>query len=179
MSRTTQTEPETLTFQDDGRIPNSRLPLLIYRDAIILNDTETDLAAAMEERFASNQWTGSWRDGVYPYHHYHSTTHEVLGVYRGLATLKLGGSQGHEIDVLPGDVIVIPAGVGHMCVAHSSDFAVVGAYPNDRDRDLLTGEPYERPKALEKLKQVPIPELDPVLGKDGGLVKMWEAVAVP
>ena len=176
MSRTTQTEPETLLFQDDGRIPNSRLPLLIYRDAVILNDTETDLAAAMEEQFASNQWTGSWRDGVYPYHHYHSTTHEVLGVYRGLATLKLGGSQGHEIDVLPGDVIVIPAGVGHMCVAHSSDFAVVGAYPNGRDRDLLTGEPRERPRALDNVKQVPTPEYDPVLGKEGGLVKVWEAV---
>lgn len=31
-----------------------------------------------EMRFAENGWTGAWRDGVFDYHHFHVTTHEVL-----------------------------------------------------------------------------------------------------
>lgn len=166
--------PEAFTFEDDGRLPNSSLPLLLYRDAVhVTDDSQQDLAAVFEERFTINQWTGSWRNGVYPYHHYHSNTHEVLGVYRGSATLKLGGSTGHETLVQAGDVIVIPAGVGHMCIDHSHDFGVVGAYPNGMKCDILTGEPGERPQALERVKQVPVPDFDPVLGKDGGLRKLW------
>lgn len=165
---------EAFTFEDDGRIPNSSLPLLLYRDAVhVTDDSQQDLAAVFEERFAINQWTGSWRNGVYPYHHYHSNTHEVLGVYLGSATLKLGGSTGHETLVQAGDVIVIPAGVGHMCIDHSHDFGVVGAYPNGMKCDILTGEPGERPQALERVKQVPVPDFDPVLGMDGGLRKLW------
>lgn len=168
--------PETFVFEDDGRIPNSSLPLLLYRDALKLaDDPRQDLAVALEERFATHQWTGSWRNGVYPYHHYHSNTHEVLGVYRGSATLKLGDSTGNETLVQAGDVIVIPAGVGHMCIDHSHDFGVVGAYPDGMACDILTGEPGERPQALQHVKEVPLPDNDPVLGKDGGLRKLWLA----
>lgn len=166
--------PEAFHFEDDGRIPNSRLPLLLYRDAMKLaGDAQLDLAATFEEHFARNQWTGSWRNGVYPYHHYHSTTHEVLGVYRGSATLKLGGPTGHDTVVQAGDVILIPAGVGHMCIEHTHDFGVVGAYPSGMECDVLTGEPGERPHSLERLKEVPLPEFDPVLGRDSGLRKLW------
>ncbi|WP_009961246.1 cupin domain-containing protein [Verrucomicrobium spinosum] len=167
---------ETFTFDDDGLIPNSPLPLLLYRDVVRLAaNAGQDLAKVFEEQFAINQWSGSWRNGVYPYHHYHSNTHEVLGVYRGSATLKLGGSTGHETLVQAGDVIIIPAGVGHMCIEHSHDFSVVGAYPNGMKCDILTGELCQRPQALERVKQVPVPDFDPVLGKEGGLRKWWPA----
>lgn len=168
--------PDAFTFADDGRIPNSPLPLLLYQGTVRLAaDAQQDLAALFEQRFATNQWTRSWRNGVYPYHHYHSNTHEVLGVYRGSATLKLGGANGHVTQVQAGDVVVIPAGVGHMCIEHSHDFGVVGAYPDGRECDILTGEPGERPQALDRVKQVPLPDFDPVLGKDGGLRKLWLA----
>ena len=108
-------------------IPNNALPLLLYQQAFA-RDTP-DLPSAIEERFAENDWTGSWRAGVFPFHHYHSTTHEVLAVYRGTATLQLGGEKGRNFAVNPGDVIVIPAGVGHKRVESSEDFGVVGAYP--------------------------------------------------
>ena len=66
-------QPEKAYFKDDGSIPNNALPLPLYRQS----DTP-DLPSAIEERFAKNNWTGSWRAGVFPFHHYHSTTHEVL-----------------------------------------------------------------------------------------------------
>ena len=70
-------------LRDDGVFPNSRLPLLVYRGAVRL--PEHDPAATFEQLFAANGREGSWRDGIYPYHHYHSTAHEVLGVYHGSA----------------------------------------------------------------------------------------------
>ena len=66
-------------------IPNNKLPLLIYQGAVKL--VPRDSAPVFEELFAANHWTGGWRDGIYTYHHYHSTTHEVLGVYSGSATV--------------------------------------------------------------------------------------------
>ena len=157
-------------FQDDGRIPNSPLPLLVYKNTFKANDA---LADAMEETFAANNWKNSWRNGVYPYHHYHSITHEVVGIYKGNAQLHMGGENGEIIDVEAGDVLVIPAGVGHKKVSASDDFAVVGAYPDGKDYDLLTGEEGERPAADKRIAQVPLPETDPVQGKEGGVTKLW------
>src|SRR5262245_21627316 len=78
-------QPEKAYFKDDGSIPNSALPLLVYRQAFTLGSS--DLAATIEERFTRNDWPASWRASVFPFHHYHSTTHEVLAVYRGTASL--------------------------------------------------------------------------------------------
>jgi uncharacterized protein YjlB len=114
-------QPEKAYFEDDGGIPNSALPLLPYRQAFPPGTPA--FASAIEEHLAKNGWTGSWRAAVFPFHHYHSTTHEVLAVYRGMATLQLGGEKGRKFAVKPGDVIAIPAGVGHKRVewaAHSA-----------------------------------------------------------
>jgi len=35
------TEPETFVFDDDGAIPNSRLPLLVYRAAVTPDPRES------------------------------------------------------------------------------------------------------------------------------------------
>ena len=43
-------QPETIHFDDDGAIPNSRLPLLLYRAAVPAD------AAAIEALFAANRW---------------------------------------------------------------------------------------------------------------------------
>ncbi|MDN3690492.1 cupin domain-containing protein [Cyclobacterium jeungdonense] len=163
--------PKKLFFQDDGAIPNSALPLLLYRS--ILEEKGEQAARWLEEKFTSNNWTNSWRWGVYDFHHYHSNTHEVLGVFNGEALILLGGEKGEKVKVKPGDVIVIPAGVGHKCLNHDKSFAVVGAYPNGRSPDLLKGEKGERPKADQNIAQVPIPEADPLLGKDDGLINIW------
>ena len=168
-------QPEKFVFADDGSIPNNALPLLLYPQAF--SPDTPDLASAIETLFATNDWTGSWRAGVFPFHHYHSTTHEVLAVYRGTATLQLGGEKGRKFDVKLGDVIVIPAGVGHKRVTSSADFGVVGAYPGGRQWDLLRGLPGERPQADRNIAAVPLPETDPIYGSDGPLTRLWRGSA--
>ena len=165
-------QPEMAFFKDDGSIPNNMLPLLLYR--LVFSQETRDLASVIEERFTGNCWTASWRASVFPFHHYHSTTHEALAVYRGSATLKLGGESGKKFNVNAGDVIVIPAGVGHKRLESTEDFGVVGAYPGSRRWDLLRGLPGERPRADRNIAGVPLPATDPVYGTDGPLVKIWE-----
>ena len=168
-----EVEPQQLVFEDDGSIPNNTLPLLLCREAFAPD--RKDLASVMEQRFAENDWTGSWRAGVYPFLHYHSTSHEVLGVFSGSATLRLGGAQGTTVEVRLGDVIVIPAGVGHQNLGSSADFSVVGAYPGGRQWDLLRGLRGERPQADRNIAAVPLPDNDPVYGSNGPLKRIWKS----
>jgi len=163
----------SFVFKDSGTIPNSRFPLLIYQAAVKVGDT--DPASAFEDLFAANGWNGHWRNGIYTYHHYHSTAHEVLGVYRGSATVQFGGEQGHKSKVHPGDVIIIPAGVAHKNLGASNDFGVVGAYPEGQDHDMNYGRPQERPNADDNIARVSFPEMDPVYGMHGPLMKSWQA----
>lgn len=163
-------DPAKFYFKDDGKIPNSKFPLLLYRNAF----TERNRAGAewLEKKFATNNWTNSWRNGVYSFHHYHSTSHEVLGIYSGTALLHLGGELGNKIEVHAGDIIVIPAGVGHKNLG-SENLGVVGAYPEGRNWDLNRGLEGERPRADQNIAGLPIPSTDPLLGKDGGLISHW------
>jgi uncharacterized protein YjlB len=165
-------QPEQFPFKDDGVFPNSPLPLLLYRRAII-TDAE-DPASIFEQRFAENDWTNSWRDGVYSFPHYHSTSHEVLGVYSGTATLRLGGEHGKNVEVNAGDVIVIPAGIAHQNIGADDAFGVVGAYPDGHEWDLLRGLPGERPKADHNIAALPTPENDPIYGAEGPLRRIWK-----
>lgn len=168
--------PESYRFADDGRIPNSRLPVLVYRN--VLDDACPDPAEALEALFEAHGWLGAWRDGVYSFHHFHSTTHEVLGVARGWATLCLGGERGASLRVDRGDVLALPAGVGHKHEQSAADFLVVGAYPQGRAWDICRGEPTERPRALANLARVPLPKQDPVLGRVGPLPSTWARAAI-
>ncbi|HZR05932.1 MAG TPA: cupin domain-containing protein [Candidatus Udaeobacter sp.] len=165
-------QPKQLNFKDDGIFPNSPLPLLFYRQAIAPNAQNP--ASIFAERFAENDWTNSWRNGVYSFPHYHSTSHEVLGVYSGTANLRLGGEHGENVEVQAGDVIIIPAGVAHQNIGGSSDFGVVGAYPGGRDWDLLRGLPGERPKADQNIAALPMPDNDPIYGVKGPLRRIWK-----
>lgn len=167
-------EPESHVFADDGRVPNSALPLLVMRAAVPAD------AAAIEAVFARNGWTGAWRDGIYPFHHFHSTAHEVLGVARGRARVRFGGPQGAALDVAAGDVVVIPAGVGHCNEGADADFLVVGAYPGGAEWDVRRGDPGERDEVLRNLAAVELPDTDPVGGAEGALRRLWpEARATP
>ena len=164
-------EPEKLFFNDDGIIPNSKLPLLLYKNSF----SERGQAGAvwLEDTFAVNNWTNSWRNGIYPFHHYHSTSHEVLGVYSGEAVVQLGGEKGRKVRLNAGDIVVIPAGVGHKKI-EGRDIGVVGAYPDGRSWDLNYGRQDERPQTDKNIAEVPIPDTDPLLGKDRGIWVIWK-----
>jgi uncharacterized protein YjlB len=175
MNRTAEPTVATLVFEDDGSIPNNPLPLLLYRGA--LDQSLADPAAALEQRFATHGWRGGWRNGIYPFHHYHSTSHEVLGIARGRATVRFGGANGTSVEVEAGDAVVIPAGVGHKNEGASDDLLVVGAYPDGCDYDLCRGRPEERDHALRNIQRVPLPATDPLFGMQGPLVSHWRADA--
>lgn len=161
-------------LEDDGTFPNNeKLPLIIYKTAIELKDK--DPAATVEKYFHANHWGGSWRNGIYSFHHYHSTAHEVLGIYRGNVKVQFGGPQGFTVDAEAGDVIIIPAGVAHKSLGSSPDFGVVGAYPKGQKWDMNYGNPGERPQADENIIRVPLPETDPVYGNPGPLIELWNA----
>jgi uncharacterized protein YjlB len=166
-------------LDDDGIYPNNAgLPLLVYQAAVRL--PQADPAATFETLFAANGWGGAWRDGVYGFHHYHSTAHEVLGVYRGSARVQLGGEEGLVFEVHPGDVVVIPAGVAHKNLgglAAARAFGVVGAYPRGQRPDMNYGRAGERPRADHDIAQVALPAADPVYGTQGPLVEHWSPEA--
>ncbi|MDT0686451.1 cupin domain-containing protein [Autumnicola psychrophila] len=165
-------KPEKYFFKDDGSIPNNKLPLLLYKNAF--SERGGSGAEWLEHHFLENNWRNSWRNGVFSYHHYHSNTHEVLGVYSGSALLQLGGEKGEKLEVTAGDIIVIPAGVGHKNLG-GEDFHIVGAYPDGMEHDMNYGKESERPKADENIAEVPLPGTDPLLGKEG-LPKIWAEV---
>ena len=157
---------------ESDNIPNNPdVPLLLYRQAVAL--PEHDPAAAFEGRFAQNDWRGSWRNGLYGFHHYHSTAHEVLGIYAGHATVQLGGDDGLTVELRAGDVVVIPAGVGHKNLGSSPDFGVVGAYPAGQQWDMNYGKSGERPQADENVARVSKPGRDPLYGEKGPLIEHW------
>jgi uncharacterized protein YjlB len=161
--------PETHLFEDDGGIPNSRLPVLVYHDVEAAHS-----ARSCEEMFGANAWLGSWRDGIFSYHHFHSTTHEVLGIVSGSAAVILGGpSVGKRFEVQSGDVLVLPAGTGHCNAGSGADLLVIGAYPDGMSWDLRRGDPEEHHEVLQNIGRVPLPRADPVEGADGSLLRLW------
>ena len=162
----------TWQLDDDGTIPNnSDLPLLLYRQAV--TPPEHDPAAVFEALFTANGWPAAWRNGIFPFHHFHSTAHEVLGVFSGSATACFGGESGVEITVSAGDVVVIPAGVGHKALEASADLGIVGAYPVGSSPDLCRGAPGERPRCVDAIAQVAVPDRDPLYGAEGPLRQHW------
>lgn len=160
-------EPASWTFDDDGTIPNSTLPVLVYDDV-----TEARDATGCERLFARHGWLGAWRNGIYPFHHFHSTAHEVLGVVAGSAAVMLGGPQGRQFQVRRGQVLVLPAGTGHRSLG-GDGLLVVGAYPDGMAWDLRRGDPAEHDEVCANIARVPLPTADPVCGRQGPLTALW------
>ncbi|MDX2203621.1 MAG: cupin domain-containing protein [Hyphomicrobiaceae bacterium] len=155
-----------LWFGPAGWVPNSaRLPALLYTRAIAGAECTAD---AYERLLRGNGWLPQWRNGIYDYHHFHSTAHEVLGVASGSAQVRLGGPSGEAVAIAAGDCVFLPAGTGHCLLAASPDLLVVGAYPPgqrwDLRRDALSLAEHAAMAAL------PDPATDPVGGPRGALL---------
>jgi uncharacterized protein YjlB len=150
---------ETWRAPAGDRIPNHpRFAVLIYRG--VPEASSSEAARALLSRYG---WGGSWVDGVFDFHHFHSNAHEVLAVVAGNATIELGGPQGEAFAVTAGDVLVLPAGTGHRRRAAAGGFTVVGAYPRGQeDYDLLREAD---DAARERIAALPVPPSDPVGGE--------------
>ena len=164
-------EPEVLLLARNGWMPNNpRLPVLLYRG---LFRGERELTDKLEQLVRRHGWQPEWRNGVYPFHHYHSTAHEVLAFSRGEAKLILGGELpgGKEVTVRAGDIALLPCGTGHCRVSASADFLVSGAYALGQQWDLLREAPDVA--AVERMRRLPFPASDPVGGAEGALKRHW------
>jgi len=161
-------EPESRLFPPSGGIPNNPfLPLLIYRRALPAD------AAAAETHINANGWECRWRNGIFPYHHFHSTAHEALAVVQGEARVRLGGEAGEDFSIEAGDVVVLPAGTGHKCLEASGDFLIVGAYPPGQEYDIEKPDEALIDRKLAAIAKVPLPGADPVGGANGALMRLW------
>jgi uncharacterized protein YjlB len=170
-------KPHLLRFKDDGETPNNaRCPVIFYRSPVKLRH-RFDVAAVFEELFEANGWENSWRDGMYDFLHFHTRTHEVLGIARGAVRAEFGGAKGQKLDLKAGDVVILPAGTGHRRLRVSKDLLIVGAYPANNGK-------YDEPKpgdvshqeARASVARVRVPRADPVYGKDGPLKRLWRPV---
>jgi uncharacterized protein YjlB len=167
--------PITHKFADDGRIPNNPdLPLVLYRGGIDLAGSP-DPEAVIEKTFSANGWGRLWRNGIYPYVHYHSMIHEAMGVARGRATVRFGGEKGEDIEIAPGDVVVLPAGTGHQRLTQTPELVVIGAYPPIGKYDLCRGSRPDHARAIVTIPKVPRPATDPIFGRNGPLVSLWSS----
>lgn len=161
--------PENFILRRNGWMPNNeRLPVIVYHAAF---PAKGDLATEMEQAFERNGWPAQWQDSVYRFHHYHSTTHEVLGFAKGWGRLMLGGANGREVAVQAGDVAVLPTGTGHCLAEGSSDFLVVGAYPQGGRWDICRSAPDA--EAVARMARMGWPPSDPVYGAGGPLLRLW------
>jgi len=150
----------------------TELPLMVYRGAVKAGGDKA--AEECLSLFARHGWSNGWTDGIYPYHHFHATTHEALGIVKGSVRVRFGGIDGPVVAVEAGDAIVIPAGVSHCNEGASDDLVVVGAYPGECEPDMKRrGSDEIGGAARKEVRAVPVPEADPLFGKDGPLVRSW------
>ncbi|KAL6695032.1 hypothetical protein J3F84DRAFT_399904 [Trichoderma pleuroticola] len=100
------------------------------------------------------------------------------GIFQGHSTLLLGkirDGNGIQVDVKTGDVIILPAGTAHSSLRSSDDYRYIGVYPKECPK--WTNEMGQRPPAsfVQTIGAVATPQADPVYGKQGPLVSLWNA----
>lgn len=180
-------EPETFFVKPTPHVPNSHLPVVVYRGA--LDDTSPDNILKTIE---PNGWLkgGQWK--TFKTVHFHSNAHECYGIIKGSSTYRLGKSDldadkddngvesGTTFFAQAGDVFVLPAGVAHCSIDSDGDYEYIGLYPGEPLPNGLRFDIHwckDGPEKTKELAQaaanVPIPECDPLYGRGGPLPRIW------
>lgn len=166
---------EQVQLTDDGRVPNHpTYPLIIYKGAF-LRGSSTISADEAIERFSANGWSGAWVNGIFPYHHYHACSHEVLANLGEPVDVQFGGASGPVVTFETGAVVAIPAGGGHCKLSKNSRLVIVGAYPTGQENwDLKRADNVEDyAVAKAQIAAAERPKRDPVFGADGPVMRLW------
>ena len=181
-------------LREAGGSPNNEtLPLIVYRAAVDVGGDEPE--SVLERTFGENDWGDGFRGDTYPFPHYHSAAHEVVGCARGKARLQFGGPRGPVVDVKAGDAVLIPAGVVHCRLDDAPGYASVGAYPPGQSPNLCVSSEADAEAARQRddtsdleLKVVgrnelpgtkasiagtALPATDPIAGPDGPVATLW------
>ena len=158
--------PTKIFLQRNRSIANNDLPALLYRG--VLSPHVPRKERSFQKGFEKNGWVGVWTNVIFDYVHFHSNAHEVLGIAKGHVTVELGGEGGRTFRLKPGDMLVLPAGVGHRRLAMDDDLAVVGAYPAGQSR-------YDMKREGRRIPKVALPHSDPFYGHEGPLPTAWPA----
>ncbi|MCJ1386915.1 hypothetical protein MMC17_010043 [Xylographa soralifera] len=151
-------------------IPNTSIqhhPLLIYHSAF---PPSTSASAIESHLHKIGVVTPQWRFTMYSTTHFHSSSHEVLVISNGKAKLCFGGEENPK-NVQPvvekGDVIVVPAGVGHRLLEDlQGGFEMVGSYPTGKQWDMCYGREEEKEK-IEGIRKLEWFDRDPIYGQEG------------
>lgn len=160
----------TRIFEPQGGIPNSDLPLLLWKGRLPAECREGEAACAL---YRKNRWGGTWVYTVYPFWHFHTHGHEVLGCVAGQARIGFGGDGGMVADIEIGDVAIIPAGVGHRKLEASTDFLMAGGYPPGQEGNIVRPGDFDQDTAMAEIRRVQLPETDPITGRADGVVAVW------
>jgi uncharacterized protein YjlB len=171
----TITDAVLQTFEADGGIPNSRLPLVFWRDRLPAEARSGTAATAL---FRRNGWRGTWVYTVFPFWHFHTRGHEALACVSGRARIGFGGDRGIKVDVEIGDVCVIPAGVGHRRFDSSPDFQMAGGYPPGQEGDILKPGDLDDATIAREIAELALSETDPVSGRGDGVAAIWKEAGV-
>ena len=164
-----------LSLKPGAKMPNSHLPVLIYKNALPPSDR---LERELRHCFEKHGWGGAWTNGVYLYDHFHCNAHEVLGVAAGWIELQLGGDEGEMERLTAGEIVVLPAGTGHRRLRASGGYSIVGAYPRGQETPNNYRSVTNCANYRNRLNAVPMPDQDPVLGKAGPLLRTWRDSAL-
>ncbi len=161
-------EPDLLLLDPDPIIPNSTLPVLIYRAAIAPKNGK---ALGFKDLYNANDWHGVWRNGIYDFHHFHSISHEVLGIEAGRAQVRLGGDYRRQCRCRSRRCVDPPAGT---VIAVSAPRPISASSAAIRAaRSIRISCVRDSDTALANIKAVALPKTDPVQGKDGSLLRLW------
>ncbi|KAI0343745.1 hypothetical protein BDW22DRAFT_1205951 [Trametopsis cervina] len=153
-----------------GLIPNTSLqnkPLLICRGVFAPDVNPSQIEAHLK---AVGVCQPQWRYTMYTTSHFHSTTHELLVVSAGNASMLFGGegNPGRVTEeVRRGDAILIPAGTAHRLLEGTDDFEMVGSYPVGASSwDMCYGHKGEE-GAEDRIRALQWFKHDPLYGEDG------------